>query len=297
MRSTRLAAGPYLESARTTNVPRCITLMRPIGSQGFIRNGEKVTSEAEFRLLGPVDLVLGEESMPLGGPRSKALLAALLLDTDRVVPVDGLIDAAWGIEAPGGARVQVQNRISTLRKILQSIQLNTVIESAGGGYRIRSTSVRMDLAAFRQLERAARQAVAQGELLRAADHLGAALALWRGPALLGLDSPRMEAASRRLAETEISTWEKLIDIELRLGRHREVTARLFRLVAENPWRERLVGQLMCALHRSGRTQEALSTFERLRRGLADETGLNPGHDLVRLRDLILRDDASLGDPQ
>jgi DNA-binding SARP family transcriptional activator len=116
------------------------------------------------------------------------------------------------------------------------------------------------------------------------------LRLWRGPALLGLSGRAVEAAAMRLGEQRLAAVERCVDLELGLGRHGDLVAELAGLVGVHPLRERLVGQLMLALHGSGRQPEALAAYARLRARLADELGLMPGTALRELHGTILRND-------
>jgi DNA-binding SARP family transcriptional activator len=243
-----------------------------------------------FGVLGPVEARIAGREVPLGGPRARSVLAVLLLDANRVVPLDTVVDAAWGSTAPDTARFQAQNRISGLRRALREAGGREVIETAGAGYAIRLESDQLDALHFEAEVRQARRLAGGGDLTGGAQFLSRALRRWRGPALHGLTTPRLAAAARRLDETRLAAQELLVDIDLRRGRHHEVIATLLDLTASHPWREGLAAQLIVALYRSGRRREALLEYERTHRLLAEELGLDPGPELVRLRNGVLRDD-------
>ncbi|MBQ1072358.1 tetratricopeptide repeat protein [Micromonospora sp. C31] len=254
-------------------------------------------SAAIFRLLGPVDLVCGETTVPISGRVSQAVLAALLLEADRYVQVDRLVEAAWGDDRPARARTQAQNRVSTLRQTLHAALGRQIIESTGSSYRIRLDGIALDVDEFDRFLRVGTDSIGAGDLGGGVSALEKALALFRGPALDGLTTPLMRAAAERLDQARIDATEQLIDARLALGEHRAALSTLATLVAENPWRERLHSQLMIALYRSGRQADALAAFEQIRGRLADELGVDPGPDLLRTRDLILREDPSLAAPE
>jgi DNA-binding SARP family transcriptional activator/tetratricopeptide (TPR) repeat protein len=244
-------------------------------------------SEVTFGLLGPVELRVGDEPHAPGGPRTAAVLAALLLHANQVVTVERLIDAAWGDSPPGSARTQVQNRVSGLRQLLRGLGGEVVIETRGAGYLISIDRRQLDVHVFEDRVDRAREQLSRGDAAGGASVLRSALSVWRGAALEGLEAPRLVAAAQRLDEARLAIYEELIDVEIALRRHGSVIGELVELVAEHPWRERLTAQLMTALHRADRQHDALAHFDRIRRRLRDELGVDPGPELVRLRDMIL----------
>ncbi|MEU1759164.1 BTAD domain-containing putative transcriptional regulator [Micromonospora sp. NPDC005652] len=245
-----------------------------------------------FRLLGPVEVCLDERTVRVGGPRSRAMLAALLLEANRVVPVSRLMDAAWGDHPPASADVQVRNRVAAVRRALRAAGLDA-IGTHGSGYLLTVAEGQLDLDVFEERVRRAESRLDQGAPEEAVSGLREALAMWRGPALDGLRTPVLSAAAQRLDERRMTVVERCLDLELGLGRYDEVIGHLTELVEAYPWREPLVGQLMRALYRADRQGEALDRFEQLRRRLAEELGVDPTAQLTALRDLILRNDPSL----
>ncbi|MGC4896147.1 AfsR/SARP family transcriptional regulator [Micromonospora sp. DT31] len=247
-----------------------------------------------FRLLGPVELCVDDRAVHVGGPRSQALLAALLLEADRVVPLSRLVDAAWGDHPPASADVQVRNRVAALRRAMRAAGLSDeVIGTHGSGYLLSAVDGPLDLDVFEDLVDRAERRVGEGRPEAAVAGLREALAVWRGQALDGLRTPVLAAAAQRLDERRMAVVQRCLDLEMGLGRHEEVIGRLTELVEAYPWRESLVGQFMRALYLADRQGEALDRFDQLRRRLADELGVDPTAQLIRLRDLILRNDPGL----
>jgi predicted ATPase/DNA-binding SARP family transcriptional activator len=243
----------------------------------------------EFGVLGPLTLVTDGEPAALGGRKQRALLATLLLEANRVVSSDVLIDAVWGEEPPDTARNTVQVYISQLRKLLPP----GVLETVPPGYRLSVEPRTVDVFEFARLGDEGRAALGDGNPARAAQTLRSALALWRGTPLLDLAGELGVAESARLEELRLAVLEDRIDADLALGQHGRLVPELERLVVEDPLRERLRGQLMLALYRSGRQADALAVYQRARKTLVDELGIEPGESLRRLERAILAHDPSL----
>ena len=247
----------------------------------------------QFSLLGPVSMSLDGEPIALGGQKRRALLAVLLLDANRVVSRDRLIDALWGEEPPDTARNTLQVYVSQLRKLLPE----GVLETAPAGYQLVTDAEAVDLFEFIRLSEEGRTALGAGDAARAADTLRAALALWRGAPLADLSwEPFAQSEIVRLEELRLAALEERIDADLALGRHGQLVAELERLVAEQPMRERFRAQLMLALYRSGRQADALAVYQRARRTFVDELGIEPSDSLRRLERAILAHDPSLNIP-
>jgi DNA-binding SARP family transcriptional activator len=240
----------------------------------------------EFRILGPLEVVRDDGPLPLGGQKQRAVLALLLLNAGRVVSTDTLIDALWGETPPRTAPTSLQNFVGALRKALGAETLKT----RPPGYVLDVDPGAIDLARF---ERLRSDALRRPPEQRAAD-LARALELWRGVPLADFRyEPWAENEVARLAELRLATVEERIDAELELGRDAELVGELESLVAEHPLRERLRGQLMLALYRSGRQAEALEAYQSLRRSLVEELGIEPGRPLQELNGRILRQEPSL----
>ncbi|HSC90965.1 MAG TPA: AfsR/SARP family transcriptional regulator [Gaiellaceae bacterium] len=249
--------------------------------------------EVEFRLLGPLEALDGDRRLPLGGGQQRALLALLLLEANRVVPAERLVDELWPEGPPQTAATAVQVYVSRLRKALGP----AAIATRGRGYVVEVEDGRLDLQRFEALAAAGRRALAEGDAERAATLLRDALAEWRGPPLADLAGEAAAApAIARLEALRVSAIEDRAEADLALGRHAELAEELEALVAGNPHRERLRAQLMLALYRAGRQAEALAVYREGRRALVEELGIEPGPALQRLEQAILVHDPSL-DPE
>jgi predicted ATPase/DNA-binding SARP family transcriptional activator len=230
----------------------------------------------EFRILGPLEVSSGDESLDLGGPKQRALLALLLLSPNRVVPVDSLVAGLWDDEPPDSARKALQIYVSQLRKTLGRERIAT----QSPGYRLRVEDGELDLDRF--------------ERLRAEGALDEALALWRGPPLADFVEDRFSQGERaRLEELRLATVEERIDRDLAAGRHAELIGELDALTAEHPLREGLRARQLLALYRAGRQADALDAYQRARAALVEELGIEPGPALRELQQAILKQDPAL----
>jgi DNA-binding SARP family transcriptional activator len=244
----------------------------------------------EFRLLGPLDVAENDRSLALGGVKQRSLLAVLLLHANEVVSTDRLIDELWGGDPPATAAKSVQVHVSKLRKELGYARLVT----RPPGYVLLVEPSDSDLARFEQLVGEASKVAPA----RAAEKLGQALALWRGPALADLAyEPFAQAEVARLEELRLAALEARIDADLAGGRQAGLVGELEALIARHPLRERLRGQLMLALYRTSRQAEALDAYRAARRELAEELGLEPSEELKRLEQAILRHEPALDLPE
>jgi DNA-binding SARP family transcriptional activator len=240
----------------------------------------------EFLLLGPLEVRDEGRPVELRRPKQRALLAVLLLNANRVVSTDTLVEALWGESPPKTALESLHNLVSQLRRALGP---ETVV-TRPPGYVLQVEPWRIDLERFRALVDEADGASAA---TRAAK-LREALALWRGPALADLAfEPFAQVELGRLEELRASAGEELAEAELSLGRHADLVPDLEALVAAHPLRERLRAQLMLALYRSGRQAEALDAYRAARRALRDGLGLDPSPALRELERAILRQDPRL----
>ena len=243
-------------------------------------------SACEFRLLGPVEVAVDEADVHLSGRNQRAVLAYLLLRRNQPVSTERLVDALWGEEAPRTAGASAQNAISQLRKLLGAGRLVT----SPAGYVLLAADDELDVCRFEQLLARAHSS----EPAERAHLLGAALALWRGSPLAGLENELFaQDEIRRLEERRLVATEALLDARIAGGGHGEVIAELEALIASNPLRERLRAMLMLALYRSGRQADALQVFQDVRHALLREVGLDPGPELKEIHGAVLRHDPSL----
>ncbi|GAA3846497.1 BTAD domain-containing putative transcriptional regulator [Sphaerisporangium flaviroseum] len=234
--------------------------------------------------------------MDLGGIRQQIVLAVLLLDANRVVTIGRLMEAIYGDDPPTTARAQVQICISSLRRLFAANGVPDLISTQSLGYAIRVAADQIDAQRFESLVQRARSAREARNVNEAIKHYRESLALWRGPALDGIDSRLVQSAASRLTENRVTANEDCIQLELDLGRHHELVGELTELTEEYPLRERLRGQLMTALYRSGRQAEALQVYRNARRTMIEELGIEPNERLQQLEHAILTSDESLDPP-
>jgi DNA-binding SARP family transcriptional activator len=246
-------------------------------------------STARFCLLGPVQLVVGDRAVPLGGAGTRGVLAMLLLEPNQVVPLDRIVDVLWAHEPPASARTMVQGYVSRLRQRIAGADVDALIVTTPPGYRIVVDEAMIDVTVARGLLARAREepAARRAELLRAAN------GLWRGPALADLAG---RVTAPELTELRLAILEALYDAQLELGRHHEVIGELAQLIDAQPFRERLVAQLMLALYRANRRATALDVYQRFAHRAAEELGMDPGPRLRELHARVLRDDSGLFEP-
>ena len=242
----------------------------------------------EIRVLGPFEVLTGGTAADVGGSKRQALLAMLALRQGRVTGVDALVDALWGEELPSAPRNALHHHIARLRAALGE---DSIVGSTDG-YALKEA--RVDAVRFEELLADTRSALRDRDVPAAADAVASALALWRGRALQGLTGTAwFGAEARRLETLHVDALEEDFEVRLALGEHRELEPALRSSLADNQFRERLWGQLMLALYRSGRQADALETFQEARSVLADELGLEPGPELRRLQEAILAHDPGI----
>ncbi|MEN3361066.1 MAG: hypothetical protein V7637_5048 [Mycobacteriales bacterium] len=246
-----------------------------------------------FRTLGPIEIVTGGAPVRVPPGRQTVILGALLLEANRVVSIDQLIDAVWEERPPTTARSQIQICVSALRQLFTRVGVECPIITNPPGYLLRVADGQLDMQSFGRWVTEAGRLAADGRLAEAVDLLRQALALWRGPAMGGEASPLLRNKAVRLDEDRLNALETCLDLELRLGRHRQLVGEIGGLVREHPLRERLRELYMLALYRSGRSADALEAYRAGRRMLVDELGLEPGEDLRRLEGAILAEDGGL----
>ena len=244
----------------------------------------------EFRILGPLEVVGEHGPVRLGGSRQRATLAILLLNANRVVSVDRIVEDLYAEAAPVTALKQVQRQISELRKALGS----STIETRSPGYVIRLSPEQLDLGVFERLAADATEAISADDPRRAADLLRKGLELWRGDPLVDLAYESFAQASiERLQEIRLAALEQRIDADLALGAHSKLVGELDALVQEHPVRERFHAHRMLALYRSGRQAEALKAYAEARQKLMDGFGIEPSPALKKLERQMLAQDPRL----
>ena len=241
-----------------------------------------------IRLLGTVDVDVDNRPLKLAGPKQRAVLSMLALSANSTVSVERLIEGLWGEEPPTTAAKMVQQYVSQLRRLLPEAS-TTRIATHGRGYELQIDPAAIDALCFERLVGLAANGNGdRGDLAREA------LALWHGAPLAGMgEEPFAAAEVRRLEELHLGATELALEDDLAAGRHAEVIGQLRALVDEHPLRERLRALLMLALYRAGRQAESLDAFRDVRYTLVETLGLEPGPELRRLQEAILRQDPAL----
>jgi SARP family transcriptional regulator, regulator of embCAB operon len=249
-----------------------------------------------FRVLGPVQVYRDGRPIPLA-PKEQALLAALLLQANTMVPGGRLVEQIWGEPASGPTKNTLHVLIRRLRRALQShddgVPPAELVHTRSGGYLLTIAPGDLDVNRFEELVREATRVERAGDLELAVRYLRAGLALWRGPALEGVAAVGLQRVEvPRLEERRLAVLERRIEMELSLGRHVELVSELTALVVEHPLFEGFHGQLMRALYGAGRQADALAVYSRLYRLLAEELALEPTLTLQCLQQAILRGEPS-----
>lgn len=248
----------------------------------------------EFHLLGAVEAWTKERRLDLGPRKQRFVFAVLALRVNQLVPVERLVDLTWPSSPPQTARHAIHVRVSQLRAALAQARTDpsdAEIITRGSTYILQADPMSFDVHRFRALVARAR---AEPDHAEKVFLFRRALGMWHGPPLA--DVATAEVANqlcRGLEEARLAVWEECLDTELRLGRHRAVIDELIDLAVQNPYRQRLLAQLMLALYRSGCTFDALGAYKRARARLIDELGLEPEPVLQQLESAILCADPSL----
>src|SRR4051794_29508710 len=248
-------------------------------------------NSAEFGVLGPLQIRVDGESVPLGTPKQRAVLAMLVINRNRPVATDALIEAAWEQFPPPDPRASLHSYVSNLRKLLASIGVDsrTALASAPPGYRLTVRESDCDIGRFALGKSAGVQAAAAGKFEQASQYLSAAIAEWRGPVLEDLrDFQFVDAFATALVEDKVLAHTALAEAEIACGRGYAVIGELESLTAEHPYREPLWAQLITAYYLAERQSEALDAYRRLKTTLADDLGIDPGPTVRALHERILR---------
>jgi DNA-binding SARP family transcriptional activator/tetratricopeptide (TPR) repeat protein len=246
-------------------------------------------SALSFGLLGPLAVVRNGERVALNTGKLRVVLATLLLRANQTVSVDELVERLWGAAAPSGARKTVQLYAMRLRRTLSDdSQAQPLVQTRPNGYLIDLEPGGLDLARFHQLRDESRLAAHSGDLVNEAARLSEALALWRGRALDDIPSESLQREMvPQLEELRLLVTERRVQVDLELGRHREVIGELFRLTKDHPWHEPYWIQLIQALARSDRLAEALETCRTTWQMFRAELGIDPGEQFQQLHRMLL----------
>lgn len=235
-------------------------------------------SRLGFGLLGPLQVTVDEATVALGTPKQRAVLAFLLINRNRAVSTESLIDAVWDSEPVPAARATIHTHVSNLRRLLGGGERETpaVLVKAAPGYRLNVAAGSCDLDRFIAEKSAGINAAAAGRFESAGTHLAAALAQWRGDVLEDLRGFRFaETFAAALAEDHVLVHTSRAEAEIACGRAKTVIADLEDLVARHPYREPLWAQLITAYYLAERQSDALAAYRRVKSVLAEDLGIDP----------------------
>jgi DNA-binding SARP family transcriptional activator len=260
--------------------------------------------QMEIRLLGPLSARLNNSEVTPSAAKQRQILALLALNAGWVVTVDTLAKELWGDYPPRSSATTLQTYILQLRNRLAAASpgdsgARAVLSTRHGGYMLEEDVCGTDIDEFGRQSAAGRAATETGDYRAASEHLGQALALWRGPALVDVRlGCVLELEANSLEETRLGVLERRIEADLTLGRHADLLGELTLLTARNPMNENFCALLMTALYRSGHAARALEAFQRVRTMLRDDLGMDPCPRLRRLQQAILSGDPALesGEP-
>jgi SARP family transcriptional regulator, regulator of embCAB operon len=258
-----------------------------------------VPGEMSIELLGPLSVRVNRVPIMPDAAKPRQVLALLALNAGRVVTVSTMAEELWGDRPPPSAPTTLQTYILGLRKGMAGAlgpgrDPKQVLRTRHDGYLLEPQASHSDVEEFGHLARAGRAAAEDGDYRVAADLLGDALALWRGPALVDVRLGRvLELEAMALEETRLAVLGRRIDADLTLGRHADILGELSALVARHPMNEQFFAQLITAHYRAGHIARALEAFQRLRSSLIDELGVEPSARLQQLQQAVLSRDPSL----
>ena len=238
---------------------------------------------AQFGVLGPLQVRMGDVLVPLGTPKQRAVLAMLIVNANRPVSVDALIGAAWDQRPPSGARATLHAYISNLRRVMDGAGIDrSVLASRPPGYQLSISDEQYDFGRFIAERNAGVQAAADAQFEQAGRHLSAALSQWRGPVLEDLsDFQFVETLAAALDEERVLVHIARAEAEIACGRPHNVISELETLTARYGYREPLWAQLMTAYYLADRQSDALDAYLRLKALLAEDLGIDPGWTITR----------------
>jgi SARP family transcriptional regulator, regulator of embCAB operon len=248
----------------------------------------------EFGVLGSLQMTADGASVPLGAPKQRAVLAMLVINRNRPVSLESLINAVWDQSPVAAARTSIHSYVSRLRRLLATAghDSSKVLASVPPGYRLNIADADCDLGRFITEKTLGVHAVAAGRFEHASSHLSAALAEWRGPVLDDLrDFTFVDTFATALLEDKVVAQTALAEAEIACGRADAMIGELEALAAEHPFRERLWAQLITAYYVAERQSDALDAYRRLKANLAENLGIDPGPTVSALHERILRQES------
>jgi DNA-binding SARP family transcriptional activator len=249
------------------------------------------SSQVGFGVLGPLELTAGDTPVSLGSRKQRAVLAMLVINRNRVVGSEALIDAVWGQRAKQEARASLHTYVSNLRRLLNDAGVDgrTVLAAAPTGYRLTVRDIDCDIGRFVSEKTAGLRSAAAGQFDLASRHLSAGLAEWRGRVLEDIaDFEFVAAFAAALVDDKVDMYTALAESEIACGRGSSVISALEGLVAEHPYREPLWAQLIIAYYIAERQSDALDAYRRLKTALSEDLGIDPGPTVRGLHGRILR---------
>lgn len=251
----------------------------------------------ELGVLGPLQLTCNGANLVPTAPKPRQLLAFLMLNVNQMVRDTDCITELWGAQPPRTAMSTLQTYVLQIRQILRATadaRGRDILWTRHRGYQLRVDPQRIDRVRFAELVGSGRRAAAAGDHRRSSSLFGAALALWRGPALSDVRTgPLSSPHVVQLEENRMGVLEERIEADLALGRHEEILGELAELVSAHPTNENITAQYMLALYRSGAADTAVAVFQRLCDRLVDELGIEPARRLSGLLGAILTGDPLL----
>ncbi|MET9460755.1 BTAD domain-containing putative transcriptional regulator [Streptomyces canus] len=294
----RVVPFPLLDHGARPTVGEPWANVELAGRRRYVRVGPETPGGAvtvEFDLLGSVEARVDGRTLDVGHARQRCVLAVLLVDANRVVLVDQLVERVWADRPPQRVRNALYGYLSRLRQAL-AIAEGVDIVRRSGGYVLNVEAPAVDLHRFRDTAARARAAAQNEQDEQAATLFGQALGLWRGDALAGLDTPWINALRAALDQERIAAELDHTDVRLRRGHHTGLLGELSARVETHPLDERLSGQFILALYRCGRPADALNHYQQTRLLLAEELGCDPSLPLRQLHQQILTTDPALNVP-
>ncbi|MCW2526200.1 MAG: transcriptional regulator, winged helix family [Pseudonocardiales bacterium] len=252
----------------------------------------------EIHDLGPLRVDTDGINVALNGRRLESVLAILCANAQEVVSVDALIDAVWGSSAPARAAQSLESLVWRLRKVLEpgraAREAATVLQTEDLGYRLALPRGNVDSHRLAQAARETTELIAANRFGDALELADGVLPRWRGQPYLGVpDAGWMPPVRAQVAEAHLELQQNRVEALLATGQPERALSELAGPLADHPYRERLWGQRMIALYRSGRQSEALAAFAGARQVLTDDLGLDPGPALRDLHERILNQERSL----
>src|SRR5688572_11957202 len=290
--SGTVLARPTLDEHPAEGFPRGHPGLTALPEPKLTSVGDEGELPLQFRILGPLEVVRGDQRLAFRGSRERAVLALLVLHANRTVSAERLAEDLWSGDPPEGAIHSLRVYVSRLRQALGAA--GEAVVTRPSAYELQIDPATVDALRFEELVARGRDEAKAGDRHAAATTLREALALWRGPALADVaEAPFAQAQAGRLEEARLCALEDRIEADLACGRHGEVTAELEVLTRDHPFRERLWSLRMIALYRSGRQAEALRAYQQLRSTLGDQLGIEPSSALQQLEGAVLRHDPAL----